>query len=150
MVVVATSLDASSERIINYLNEYAQISINALFFAAFEDNEQQYLSRAWMIDPDENQERAVSKGKKGPWNGATRSTVFKMHGMFNEKQEPSMEPTDQNSKTEDIQVADQHVGKIPKQLRALWLEGKLTSPGAAPGRDFDRSQASVIQVFKGV
>ncbi|MEQ9546410.1 MAG: endonuclease NucS [Marinobacter sp.] len=69
MVVVATSLDASSERIINYLNEYAQISINALFFAAFEDNGQQYLSRAWMIDPDENQERAVTKGKKEPWNG---------------------------------------------------------------------------------
>jgi len=69
MVVVATSLDASTERIINYLNEYAQISINALFFAAFEDNGQQYLSRAWMIDPDENQERAVTKGKKEPWNG---------------------------------------------------------------------------------
>ena len=69
MVVVATSLDASTERIINYLNEYARISINALFFAAFEDNGQQYLSRAWMIDPDENQERAVTKGKKEPWNG---------------------------------------------------------------------------------
>lgn len=69
MVVVATSLDASTERIINYLNDYAQISINALFFAAFEDNGQQYLSRAWMIDPDENQERAVTKGKKEPWNG---------------------------------------------------------------------------------
>jgi len=69
MVVVATSLDASTERIINYLNDFAQISINALFFAAFEDNGQQYLSRAWMIDPDENQERAVTKGKKEPWNG---------------------------------------------------------------------------------
>jgi len=69
MVVVATTLDASTERIINYLNDYAQTSINALFFAAFEDNGQQYLSRAWMIDPDENQERAVKKGKKEPWNG---------------------------------------------------------------------------------
>ena len=69
MVVVASALDASTERIINYLNEYAQISINALFFAAFEDNGHQYLSRAWMIDPDENQERAVTKGKKEPWNG---------------------------------------------------------------------------------
>ncbi|GGX69049.1 endonuclease NucS domain-containing protein [Saccharospirillum salsuginis] len=69
MVVVATSLDASTERIINYLSDYAQIAINALFFAAFEDNGNQYLSRAWMIDPDENQERAVTKGKKEPWNG---------------------------------------------------------------------------------
>lgn len=69
MVVVATALDASTERIINYLNEYSQISINALFFAAFEDDGNQYLSRAWMIDPDENQERAVTKRKKEPWNG---------------------------------------------------------------------------------
>lgn len=69
MVVVATELDASTERIINYLNDYAQISINALFFAAFEDNGNHYLSRAWMIDPEENQERAVTKGKKEPWNG---------------------------------------------------------------------------------
>ncbi|WP_404364865.1 endonuclease NucS domain-containing protein [Marinobacter sp.] len=69
MVVVATELDASTERIINYLNYNAQISINALFFAAFEDNGNHYLSRAWMIDPDENQERAITKGKKEPWNG---------------------------------------------------------------------------------
>lgn len=68
MVVVATELDPSTERIINYLNEYAQISINALFFAAFEDNGNQYLSRAWMIDPDENQERAVTKARKEKWN----------------------------------------------------------------------------------
>ena len=34
MIVVATELDPSTERIINYLNEFAQISINALFFAA--------------------------------------------------------------------------------------------------------------------
>lgn len=69
MVVVATELDASTERIINYLNDFAQISINALFFAAFEDQGNTYLSRAWMIDPVENQERAVSKTRKEPWNG---------------------------------------------------------------------------------
>lgn len=69
MVVVATELDASTERIINYLNDFAQISINALFFAAFEDQGNIYLSRAWMIDPVENQERAVSKARKEPWNG---------------------------------------------------------------------------------
>ena len=52
LVVVATQLDASSERIINYLNEHAQLSINAMFFSAFENNGNRYLSRAWMIDPD--------------------------------------------------------------------------------------------------
>ncbi len=69
MVVVATELDASTERIIEYLSEHASIGINALFFSAFEDGGNQYLSRAWMFDPGESQERAVTKSKKEPWNG---------------------------------------------------------------------------------
>lgn len=69
LVVVATRLDASSERIITYLNEHAQLSINAMFFAAFEDQGNRYLSRAWMIDPDEPTLPVSSKAKKEPWNG---------------------------------------------------------------------------------
>lgn len=69
LVVVATRLDASSERIINYLNEHAQLSINVMFFAAFEDGGNRYLSRAWMIDPDEPTQPIASKTKKEPWNG---------------------------------------------------------------------------------
>lgn len=69
MVIVATELDASTERIINYLNDHANVPINAVFFSAFADGENQYLSRAWMIDPGETQERAVSQGAKEPWNG---------------------------------------------------------------------------------
>lgn len=70
MVVVATRLDASSERIISYLNEHAQLAINAMFFAAFEDGGNRYLSRAWMIDPDEPVQPISRKAKKEPWNGA--------------------------------------------------------------------------------
>ncbi|MDR5900120.1 endonuclease NucS [Halomonas vilamensis] len=69
LVVVATRLDASSERIITYLNDHAQLSINAMFFAAFEDGGNRYLSRAWMIDPDEPTQPIASKTKKEPWNG---------------------------------------------------------------------------------
>lgn len=69
MVVVATRLDPSTERIIDYLSEHAGIGINALFFSAFEDGGNQYLSRAWMLDPGESQEKAVTKSKKEPWNG---------------------------------------------------------------------------------
>ncbi|WP_447956118.1 hypothetical protein [Vreelandella sp. EE7] len=69
MVVVATRLDASSERIINYLNDHAQLSINAMFFSAFEDGGNHYLSRAWMIDPDEPPKPAARKAQKAPWNG---------------------------------------------------------------------------------
>lgn len=69
MVVVATELDASTERIINYLNDHANVPINAVFFSAFADGECQYLSRAWMIDPEEIQQRVISQGTKKPWNG---------------------------------------------------------------------------------
>ncbi|TDB04643.1 endonuclease NucS domain-containing protein [Halomonas marinisediminis] len=69
LVVVATRLDASSERIITYLNEHAQLSINAMFFAAFEDGGNRYLSRAWMIDPDEPPRPTTRKAGKEPWNG---------------------------------------------------------------------------------
>lgn len=68
MVVVAARLDAGTERIINYLNDYAGIPINAVFFTAFADGGNQYLSRSWMIAPEETQERAISKSQKEPWN----------------------------------------------------------------------------------
>ncbi|GAA0287202.1 hypothetical protein GCM10009128_01900 [Psychrosphaera haliotis] len=69
MVIVASALDASSERIINYLNDKAKIPVNAVFFNVFEDGTNQYLSRAWMIAPEETQERVISKSTKEPWNG---------------------------------------------------------------------------------
>jgi hypothetical protein len=37
MVVVAAELDASTERIINYLNDKANVAVNAVFFSVFED-----------------------------------------------------------------------------------------------------------------
>ena len=69
MVVVAAELDASTERIITYLNDKANIAVNAVFFSVFEDAGNQYLSRAWMIDPGETEERAINTGQKGEWNG---------------------------------------------------------------------------------
>ncbi|MBQ0752890.1 MAG: DUF91 domain-containing protein [Gammaproteobacteria bacterium] len=69
MVVVAAELDASTERIINYLNDKANVAVNAVFFSVFQDGDNQYLSRAWMIDPGETEERAINTGHKGDWNG---------------------------------------------------------------------------------
>jgi hypothetical protein len=69
IVIVAAELDASTERIINYLNDKASIAVNAVFFTVFQDGENQYLSRAWMIDPVETDEVAANAGKKGVWNG---------------------------------------------------------------------------------
>jgi hypothetical protein len=69
MVVVAAELDASTERIITYLNDKASVPVNAVFFSAFQDGGNQYLSRAWMIDPGEVEERAINVGQRNDWNG---------------------------------------------------------------------------------
>jgi protein-tyrosine-phosphatase len=70
IVVVASELDLSTERIIKYLNDY-EIPINTVFFNLFRDGETRYLSRAWLIDPAETQEHAnlAKAGDTEPWNG---------------------------------------------------------------------------------
>jgi hypothetical protein len=71
VVIVAATLDASSERIVGYLNERG-VAINVLFFQVFAQGDQQLLSRAWLIDPGEVQVRSASSGQRGekePWNG---------------------------------------------------------------------------------
>lgn len=71
IVIVAAALDASSERIVNYLNNCG-LAINVLFFQVFDHREDQLLSRAWLIDPGEVQVHASSSSKRGekePWNG---------------------------------------------------------------------------------
>jgi hypothetical protein len=68
IVVVASELDSSTERIIEYLAD-KDIPINIVFFQTFQDGKNRYLSRAWFIDPAEIQERATSFEKTRPWNG---------------------------------------------------------------------------------
>ncbi len=72
LIVVASELDASTERILNYLSDNYGVPINAVFFRFFRDDGRDYLARTWLIDPEEV-ERKVSKSniKKGsePWNG---------------------------------------------------------------------------------
>lgn len=72
IVIVASELDAATERIIDYLNE-RDIAINVLFFQVFQNGADQLLSRAWLIDPGQTQANAAStgkiKGEKEPWNG---------------------------------------------------------------------------------
>jgi hypothetical protein len=69
VVIVASILDPSTERIVNYLNEM-DVPINVIFFQIFQDDATQYLSRAWLIDPVETESRASSSaGAKVEWNG---------------------------------------------------------------------------------
>jgi hypothetical protein len=70
IVVVASSLDASTERIITYLND-RDIPINVLFFQVFSHGAEQLLSRAWLLDPVRTQVSAAAtpNGPNEPWNG---------------------------------------------------------------------------------
>src|SRR5580700_1749347 len=70
IVVVAASLDDSTERIISYLSN-RDIAINALFFEIFSFGEHQLLSRTWLLDPTSTQVKAASAPDelKEPWNG---------------------------------------------------------------------------------
>jgi hypothetical protein len=67
LVIVASALDESSERIIGYLSERS-LNINAVFFNFFMDTGNEYLGRAWLKDPIEALERTESK-KRAPWSG---------------------------------------------------------------------------------
>ncbi len=72
LIVVASELDASTERIINYLTDNYGVPINAVFFRFFRDGDRDYLARTWLIEPEEA-ERKVSKSaarkSSEPWNG---------------------------------------------------------------------------------
>lgn len=73
IILVASELDDSTERILNYLNQ-RDIPINAIFFQVFQYGSEKLLSRAWLIDPGETQVNASSStrqsgGDKEPWNG---------------------------------------------------------------------------------
>jgi hypothetical protein len=72
IIIVAAELDASTERIVSYLN-VRDIPINVVFFRVFDHGGQQLLSRVWLIDPGETQANVSSatkgNGDKEPWNG---------------------------------------------------------------------------------
>lgn len=70
LIIVATELDASSERIVEYLSK-RDIPINVLCFQIFQSGDQQLLSRSWLLDPVQTQVNAVStsEGHNEPWNG---------------------------------------------------------------------------------
>lgn len=70
IIIVASELDESTERIVGYLSE-RDIPINVLYFQVFSNGNEQLLSRAWLHDPIHTQISAAtpSRGAKEPWNG---------------------------------------------------------------------------------
>ena len=70
LVIVSSSVDLSTERIVRYLAG-RDVPINLLSFEIFNHGEVQLLIRAWFLDPIEAQASAsgASPAEREPWNG---------------------------------------------------------------------------------
>jgi len=70
IIIVAASLDESTERIVNYLSQ-REIPINVLCFQVFNHSDGQLLSRSWLLDPIATQVTAATAADSPnePWNG---------------------------------------------------------------------------------
>ena len=73
LVVVATSLDTSSERIVTYLRDFG-VPVNVVFFTYLEDVDRRYLARSWLTHEDETTGGTGTSGrrtksKRAEWNG---------------------------------------------------------------------------------
>lgn len=71
VAVVASEIDASSERIIAYLRTFG-VPVNVVFFTYLEDDGRRYLTRTWLVEADEGPRAGASaprKGKRADWNG---------------------------------------------------------------------------------
>ncbi len=71
LTIVAAELDASSERIVNYLRDFG-VPVNAVFFSYLEDDGRRYLARSWLTASDDETPTTTmgsKKSKRAPWNG---------------------------------------------------------------------------------
>ena len=68
MIIIASSLDNSTERIITYLAENHSVNINAIFFNVFEKGNEQIIGRSFLQDPEKIEAKSKQK-KKASWTG---------------------------------------------------------------------------------
>lgn len=71
LTVVASELDNSSKRIVDYLRGFG-VPVNAGFFSYLEDDGRRYLARSWLAASDEGTPASTAsakKGKRATWNG---------------------------------------------------------------------------------
>jgi len=76
LVIVGASFDPATERIVNYLAEEHAVAINAVFFRIFRDGEREYLTRAWLREPDDaTAPRGGTAGSVVSPSGSARTPV---------------------------------------------------------------------------
>jgi hypothetical protein len=68
LVIVASSVDPATERIVKYLTEHWGVNVNVAFFLVFKDGDHEYLTRAWLSEPALEQGDLESPTPRGAWN----------------------------------------------------------------------------------
>jgi uncharacterized protein YeaO (DUF488 family) len=68
LLIVASDIDPSTERIVNYLSDTYGVDINAVSFQYFRHGESEFLARVFLIDPSqvEQSKRTKSASKRRP------------------------------------------------------------------------------------
>lgn len=79
MVIVASELDDSSERIVQYLANRHSININVVFFSCFRQGQKEFVGRAWLLDPEEVEERSERR-RELPWAGVWYTNIVDNDG----------------------------------------------------------------------
>ena len=71
LTIVASELDATSDRIVEYLGRGYGVPVNAVFFRHFAvDGDRDYLARTWLLSPAEvESKRPTRSARVRPWNG---------------------------------------------------------------------------------
>jgi hypothetical protein len=69
LVIVASEMDDSSERIVSYLSEHHGLQINAVFFRVYRDGDREYLTRVWFKDPATVGALVEDSDRQLSWNG---------------------------------------------------------------------------------
>lgn len=68
LLIIASSLDPSSRRIVEYLAETHGVSINTVFFTYFRHGDDEFLASDFLMDQEQVVERSVAQ-TRAPWSG---------------------------------------------------------------------------------
>jgi hypothetical protein len=62
LIIVATQLDAQSERIVQFLSSQYGVNLNVVFFDYYRHGNQEFVGRSWLIAPEEVKRNADTSG----------------------------------------------------------------------------------------
>ena len=113
MLIVASELDDSSERIVQYLSSRHSLDINVVFFTCFQRNGCEFVGRSWLMDP-----KVVEERKPPSSPGISKKTMRELRGYFEGGDawsiEQLAEKTGKKEGTVRIQIRNLIKGRVPE------------------------------------